>query len=348
MNAVEVPVQQVARCDLQAADVDGYPKFNNVRIGVRDAGAAGETRKGEVRKRAQIADDPVGEVADASERPPDFGMDLAEKGPCPGHVVEILNHHDLRPRIARYVAPPVRALVVAMPRNRRGGGSNGSGYRVSDGRRQSGEQATGLALYEALIAHADVERLNGVRYAAGVGAAKKLEDLVGNMLVSGHDTACAEYRVIGDAAEYRRYLIRAWILHQNGPMQTKAINGVVSLRGRQSVDATVDKLKSILQAKNVKLFAMVDHSGEARNAGLQMPNTKLLIFGNPAGGTPAMLSAPTLALDLPLKILVWEDTERQVWISYNSVDYLRERHGVAAELAQKLEVVAGLAAAAAA
>lgn len=133
-----------------------------------------------------------------------------------------------------------------------------------------------------------------------------------------------------------------------GPTKSTAANGIVSLRGRQSVDATVETLKSILQDKNVKLFAVVDHSGEARDAGLQMPNTKLLIFGNPAGGTPAMLAAPTLALDLPLKILVREDAEERVWISYNSADYLRERHGVPAELAQKLAVLADLATAAAA
>lgn len=80
------------------------------------------------------------------------------------------------------------------------------------------------------------------------------------------------------------------------------------------MEATVEKVKSILQAKNVRLFTVVDHSGEARNVGLKMPDTKLLIFGNPAGGTPAMLAAPTLALDLPLKILVREDSEGQVWI----------------------------------
>jgi uncharacterized protein (DUF302 family) len=130
-------------------------------------------------------------------------------------------------------------------------------------------------------------------------------------------------------------------------MDPNAIKGVVSLRGRQNVDATVDKVKSILQAKSVKLFTVVDHSGEALNAGLKMPNTKLLIFGNPAGGTPVMLAAPTLALDLPLKILVSEDAEGQVWISYNSLEYLRERHGVPAELAEKLALVAGLAATAA-
>lgn len=131
-------------------------------------------------------------------------------------------------------------------------------------------------------------------------------------------------------------------------MDTNAVNGIVSVRGRQSVDAIVEKAKSILQAKNVKLFTVVDHSGEAHNAGLQMPNTKLLIFGNPAGGTPAMLAAPTLALDLPLKILVWEDAEARVWVSYNSVEYLRERHGVPAEPAAKLALIEGLAAAAAA
>ena len=124
-------------------------------------------------------------------------------------------------------------------------------------------------------------------------------------------------------------------------------SGIVALRSNHSVDQTVEKIATMLQAKGVKLFALVDHSGEARNAGLKMPDTKLLIFGNPAGGTPAMLAAPTLALDLPLKILAWEDAEGQVWISYNTVEYLRERHGVPDELAEKLALVAGLAAAAA-
>ena len=122
------------------------------------------------------------------------------------------------------------------------------------------------------------------------------------------------------------------------------MNGIVSLPGHHSVDATVEKLKMILQAKNVRLFALVDHSGEARKAGMQMPNTKLLIFGNPAGGTPAMVAAPTLALDLPLKILVWEDAEGKVWISYNSIEYLRTRHNVPAEPAANLALIETLAA----
>jgi uncharacterized protein (DUF302 family) len=109
----------------------------------------------------------------------------------------------------------------------------------------------------------------------------------------------------------------------------------------------VEKLKTILQAKHVKLFALVDHSGEAEEAGMKMPNTKLMIFGNPASGTPLMLAAPTTALDLPLKILVWEDTNSKVWISYNSVEYLRGRHNFPGDLAANLAVVEALVAKAA-
>ena len=122
------------------------------------------------------------------------------------------------------------------------------------------------------------------------------------------------------------------------------MNGIVSLPGHHSVDATVEKLKAILEAKHVRLFALVDHSGEARKAGMQMPNTKLLIFGNPAGGTPAMLASPTLALDLPLKILVWEDAEGKAWITYNHVEYLRTRHNVPEELVANLALIEALAA----
>src|SRR5258708_36469770 len=99
-------------------------------------------------------------------------------------------------------------------------------------------------------------------------------------------------------------------------VQTEKPGGMVSIPANRSVDATVEKLKAILQEKKVKLFALVDHSGEASQAGMHMPNTKLLIFGNPAAGTPLMLGAPSLALDLPLKILVAEDKERKVWITY--------------------------------
>jgi uncharacterized protein (DUF302 family) len=94
--------------------------------------------------------------------------------------------------------------------------------------------------------------------------------------------------------------------------------GIISIPSSHSVDETVDRLKNILQSKQITLFARIDHSGEAAKVGLKMPPTKLLIFGNPKGGTPLMLAAPSTALDLPLKILVAEDVQGKVWLSYNS------------------------------
>ena len=122
--------------------------------------------------------------------------------------------------------------------------------------------------------------------------------------------------------------------------------GIVRIPSHHSVDETVDKLKTILQSKGVTLFALIDHSGEAEKVGMKMPPTKLLIFGNPKGGTPLMLAAPSIAIDLPLKILVAEDSQGQVWISYNSAEYLKERHGLPQDLLQNIAVVQTLAAAA--
>jgi uncharacterized protein (DUF302 family) len=121
-------------------------------------------------------------------------------------------------------------------------------------------------------------------------------------------------------------------------------NGIISKRSNHSVEQTVDRLKAALQSKGVTLFALIDHSGEAQKAGLQMPPTKLLIFGSPKAGTPLMLAAPSIAIDLPLKILVWEDGQGKVWISYNSLAYLQQRHGVPQELLQNISAVETLAA----
>jgi uncharacterized protein (DUF302 family) len=123
--------------------------------------------------------------------------------------------------------------------------------------------------------------------------------------------------------------------------------GIVSIPSNHSVDETVDKLKSILQSKQITLFALIDHSGEAAKVGLKMPPTKLLIFGNPKGGTPLMLAAPSTALDLPLKILVAEGAQGKVWLSYNSPDYLKERHGLPSNLLPNIAVIGTLAATAA-
>jgi uncharacterized protein (DUF302 family) len=120
--------------------------------------------------------------------------------------------------------------------------------------------------------------------------------------------------------------------------------GIVTIPSNHSVDETVDRLTNILRSKEVTLFALIDHSGEAAKVGMKMPPTKLLIFGNPKGGTPLMLAAPSIALDLPLKILVAEDTQGKVWISYNSAEYLKERHGLPSDLLRNIAVEATLAA----
>ena len=126
-------------------------------------------------------------------------------------------------------------------------------------------------------------------------------------------------------------------------MPDQAKSGIVDIPSNHSVDATVEKMKGILNAKGVVLFAMVDHSGEAAKVGMKMHATKLLIFGSPKAGTPVMLASPSIAIDLPLKILVWEDASGRVWISYNSVQYLRDRHSVPEELITNLAVVEALA-----
>ena len=120
--------------------------------------------------------------------------------------------------------------------------------------------------------------------------------------------------------------------------------GIITIPSSHSVDETVEKLKGILQAKGVTLFALVDHSGEAEKVGMKMRPTKLLIFGSPKAGTPLMLAAPSSAIDLPLKILIWEDGQGKAWISYNNAEYLRERHGLPQELLQNIAVVETLAA----
>ena len=120
-------------------------------------------------------------------------------------------------------------------------------------------------------------------------------------------------------------------------------NGIVNLESNYSVAETVLRIESILQSKGIKLFALIDHSGEAEKAGLTMPPTKLLIFGNPKGGTPLMLAAPGIAIDLPLKLLVAEDALGKVWISYNDPAWLIERHGAPSELLQNIAVIRAIA-----
>lgn len=130
-------------------------------------------------------------------------------------------------------------------------------------------------------------------------------------------------------------------------MSMDSNNGIVNVASRHSVDETVERFKSLLESKGVKLFALIDHSGEAEKAGLHMPSTKLLIFGNPKAGTPLMVAAPRIAIDLPLKALVWEDASGKVWISYNDPSYLQTRHQLPQELSAPLGAAKALSAQAA-
>lgn len=131
---------------------------------------------------------------------------------------------------------------------------------------------------------------------------------------------------------------------QEAPVSAIPENGILRIPAAHSVDDTVSKLREILKANGVKLFTVVDHSGEAAAAGLRMPNTKLLIFGNPKAGTPLMLASPSAALDLPLKILVAEDSAGKTWISYNAPAFLQTRHNLPAELLPNIAVIETLAA----
>jgi len=113
-------------------------------------------------------------------------------------------------------------------------------------------------------------------------------------------------------------------------------DGLVRVASKYSVDESVERLKVIFAEKGLQVFAVVDHSGEAEKAGLKMRPTKVVIFGSPKAGTPLMVPAPTLAIDLPLKALVAEDESGKVWVWYNSPEYLQERHGVPAELVKNI------------
>lgn len=113
-------------------------------------------------------------------------------------------------------------------------------------------------------------------------------------------------------------------------------NGMVHLRSPYPVSETLIRLEGILQSKGLKIFARIDHSGEAEKIGMPMRPTQVLLFGSPKAGTPVMLGAPTVAIDLPLKALVWQDAEGRVWLSYNSPEYLQQRHNIPQELVKNL------------
>jgi uncharacterized protein (DUF302 family) len=113
-------------------------------------------------------------------------------------------------------------------------------------------------------------------------------------------------------------------------------NGLIQVASRYPVDETVQRLRSFFEQKGLQVFSIIDHSGEAEKVGLKMRPTKVVIFGSPKGGTPLMVAAPTLAIDLPLKALVAEDENGKVSVSYNSPEYLQQRHGVPEDLIKNI------------
>ncbi len=119
--------------------------------------------------------------------------------------------------------------------------------------------------------------------------------------------------------------------------------GIVSKPSTRSVAETMDRLEAVVKAKGLTVFARVDHAGDAKKAGLEMRPTQLLIFGAAKAGTPMMVAAPSIAIDLPMKALVWQDAAGKVFIGWNDPAHLRKRHGIAEDASKPLGAVAGLA-----
>ncbi|PHM06745.1 hypothetical protein CK516_31525 [Nostoc sp. 'Peltigera malacea cyanobiont' DB3992] len=121
-----------------------------------------------------------------------------------------------------------------------------------------------------------------------------------------------------------------------------ANNGIINQISPYAVSATIDRLEAILQAKGITVFARIDQQAEAEKVELSLPPTQLLLFGNPKAGTPLMVAEPTIALDLPLKVLAWEATDGKVWVSYNDPNYLKQRFSLSDELVKNIAIIAPL------
>jgi len=126
------------------------------------------------------------------------------------------------------------------------------------------------------------------------------------------------------------------------PPQVHSENGMVHVPSKYSVEETCQRLESLVKSRGLTVFALIDFSGDAARVGLRMRTTQLLIFGNPKSGTPLMIASPSIALDLPLKALAWEDAQGKVWLSYNAAEYLKERHRLRDELLKNISGVGAL------
>ena len=121
-----------------------------------------------------------------------------------------------------------------------------------------------------------------------------------------------------------------------------ANNGIISLSSPYSVTETIDRLAAILQTKGITIFVRIDQQAEAEKVGLNLPPTQLLLFGNPQAGTPLMVAAPTIALDLPLKALAWSATDGKTWLSCNDPNYLKQRFSLSDDLVKNIAVITPL------
>jgi len=121
-----------------------------------------------------------------------------------------------------------------------------------------------------------------------------------------------------------------------------ANNGIISQLSPYSVTETIDRLVAVFQAKGITIFARIDQQAEAEKVGLSLHPTQLLLFGNPQAGTPLMIAEPTIALDLPLKVLAWESADDKVWLSYNDPHYLQQRFSLSSELLKNIAIIAPL------
>lgn len=140
----------------------------------------------------------------------------------------------------------------------------------------------------------------------------------------------------------RHFALLSALLMLLPPAALAVDNGIIARPSKYSVSETISRIESTAQAKGIIVFARIDHSGEAEKIGMTMRSTQLLILGNPKGGTPLMNATPSLAIDLPMKVLAWQDADGKVWVGYNSPDYLQKRHGLTGEQAKPLGAPGGL------
>ncbi len=119
-------------------------------------------------------------------------------------------------------------------------------------------------------------------------------------------------------------------------------NGIISQPSPYSVTETINRLAAVLEAKGITIYARIDQQAEAEKVGLKLSPTQLLLFGSPKAGTPLMVASPTIALDLPLKVLAWAAADGKVWLSYNDPDYLQQRFALSDELLKNIAVIAPL------